>query len=193
MADQDQTERELWDRATSLRPEGFRFQLGDVLGRIRELYSERERRKNGGPSAGVVGHGQFETECLRRGFSPRTVRDIIRDYEIQIARGSTKPGPKAQEKTSSEKRRESRQRTGAHRPHRFGLDADYVAFARLLPYSAAKIAFREAAIRLHPDHAGDAEAMKRLNILWERLEPIYMAADGMPMPGFGNSTQETVQ
>jgi hypothetical protein len=132
MAFQDQTERELWDRATSLRPEGFRFQLGEALLLIRKLYSEREHR-NGGPSAGVVGHGQFEAECIRRGFVPRTVRDVIRDYEIQMERVRTKPGRKAQEKTPSEKRRESRQRARSRRPlhnrrfadqHSFGPDGE---------------------------------------------------------------------
>ena len=49
-------------------------------------------------------------------------------------------------------------------------DEVLLAFARLLPYEAARRAYREAAQALHPDHGGSMELMTQLNMLWSRLE-----------------------
>lgn len=179
---------QLWsDVAWLSRPGSRRYDLGAKLCELRRIYSERER--NSGGQSAVVGHGQFEAECIRRGFRPRTVRDLIADYEIQFAAflGRETPG----RKTSTQKRRESRQRAGPKRPqhnrrftdrHDFGSDADFAAFANLLSHLEARSAFRAAAKRLHPDHGGDAKSMAQLNFLWKKLEPLYMAKDTTPTP-----------
>jgi hypothetical protein len=49
-------------------------------------------------------------------------------------------------------------------------DEVLLAFVRLLPYDAARRAYREAAQALHPDHGGSMESMTQLNMLWTRLE-----------------------
>jgi hypothetical protein len=157
-----------------------RLELGQLFLRLRGLYSERSadiRRSSG--------HGVFEVECRLRGFAPRTVRDLINDFEIEwsVCTGHAKPGVK----TSAQKRREARQRAQTQRPRRnrrstdnnIDLSDDFARFARLLPYVAAKRAFREAAKHLHPDHGGDAAAMTELNLLWQKLEPLYRASDGV--------------
>jgi len=51
------------------------------------------------------------------------------------------------------------------------IDACVVEFFRLLSYEAAKKAYRQASIELHPDRPnGDAVKMSRLNELWSRIE-----------------------
>jgi hypothetical protein len=187
----------LWQHVAILRQPGSRrFDLGEALLQLRRAYSERERQKIGGQSAGAVGHGEFEAQCLKRGIAPRTARELISDYEIEWSRltGHAVPGTQ----TSAEKRREARQRRPRHsnatyeKGYRQGYqDAaiflavgvgqdDFSKFARLLPYKIAKSAFRAAAQLLHPDHGGSPEAMTLLNELWERLEPIYIASGAAP-------------
>lgn len=50
------------------------------------------------------------------------------------------------------------------------LDAVIIEFVRLLPYDAAKAAYRRAALDLHPDrNNGDASKMTSLNADWDRI------------------------
>lgn len=50
------------------------------------------------------------------------------------------------------------------------LDVVIIEFVRLLPYDAAKAAYRRAAIELHPDkNAGAADKMSTLNAAWDRI------------------------
>lgn len=50
------------------------------------------------------------------------------------------------------------------------LDAVIIEFVRLLPYDAAKAAYRRAALDLHPDrNNGDASKMTSLNANWDRI------------------------
>lgn len=178
--------RDLWkhvsEASASIR--GNRLTLGRCFLSLRNLYSERSsvdvRRSSG--------HGTFESECLARGFRPRTVRDLIHDYQAHLARKNGEPA-----QTSAEKRRGARtaakdrrraaaqkewedfeQRYKAEDGEFSDLDFVFLSFARLLPYRAAKMAFRYAAKELHPDLGGNAESMARLNQLWERLEAFYL-------------------
>jgi hypothetical protein len=49
-----------------------------------------------------------------------------------------------------------------------------LAFFALIPYDAAKTAYRRAAQDVHPDkQGGDATKMAKLNDLWARLEKEY--------------------
>lgn len=51
------------------------------------------------------------------------------------------------------------------------LDVTICSFFRLLPYDAAKTAFRKAAMELHPDKQnGDSSKMSDLNMAWSRIE-----------------------
>jgi hypothetical protein len=50
------------------------------------------------------------------------------------------------------------------------LDAVIIEFVRLLPYDAAKTAYRKAALDLHPDkQGGDSSKMSTLNADWDRI------------------------
>lgn len=191
----------LWQHIDRLQqPGALRSQLGEALCRLRSLYSERER-KSGRQSADVQGHGTFEREVIRRGWKPRTVRTLISDYEVEWARitGHAKPGSK----TSAEKRQESRARQRARlRPRNrrssdipgFRDHADeFTKFARLLPYRAAKAAFRQAAKCFHPDLGGNGANMTTLNLLWEKLEPLYRASDSVLPIDTHDIAQQNIQ
>lgn len=43
-------------------------------------------------------------------------------------------------------------------------------FLKAIPYEAAQKAYREAAIRLHPDRGGDMEKMSTVNALWTKIQ-----------------------
>lgn len=43
-------------------------------------------------------------------------------------------------------------------------------FLKAIPYEAAQKAYREAAIRCHPDRGGDMEKMSTINSLWTRIQ-----------------------
>lgn len=49
------------------------------------------------------------------------------------------------------------------------LDTVLIEFVRLLPYDAAKTAYRKAALELHPDRGGDASKAASLNDAWTRI------------------------
>ena len=49
-------------------------------------------------------------------------------------------------------------------------DADLAEFMHLLPYEAAREAYRKASFILHPDKGGDMEKMSKLNALWTRIQ-----------------------
>lgn len=91
--------RALWMDVRSLTPGRVnRLSLGEKFRALRELYSERSRyldpdshafafshsggnRRTSAIRRLTPGHGTFEKECQRRGYNPRTVRDLIADYE----------------------------------------------------------------------------------------------------------------
>ena len=43
-------------------------------------------------------------------------------------------------------------------------------FMKSIPFEAAQKAYREAAIRLHPDRGGNMEQMSTVNALWTRIQ-----------------------
>jgi hypothetical protein len=43
-------------------------------------------------------------------------------------------------------------------------------FLKAIPYEAAQKAYREAAIRLHPDRGGNMEQMASVNALWTKIQ-----------------------
>jgi len=51
-----------------------------------------------------------------------------------------------------------------------GIDAQLAEFMRLIPYEAARDAYRRAAIALHPDKGGDMEKMSKINALWTKIQ-----------------------
>lgn len=71
-----------------------RLALGERFRKLRDIYSER----NIGGNRRTSGHGTFEKECQQRRYKPRTVRDLIADYEAFL---SGKP--------SAAKKRQARQ------------------------------------------------------------------------------------
>lgn len=131
-----------------------RLERGRIFRELRSLYSDR----NIGGNRRTSGHGTFEKECLQRGHKPRTVRDLIADYEACL---SGKP-------STTEKRKVR------HSPKpKPATEHPLVAFARLLPYEAALAAFRTAAKMLHPDLGGGHEQMQELNNAWREAERFY--------------------
>ena len=73
-----------------------RLSLGETFRKLRDLYSDR----NIGGNRRSSGHGTFEKECQQRRYKPRTVRDLIVDYEAFL---SGKP-------STAEKRKARQQR-----------------------------------------------------------------------------------
>ena len=71
--------------------------LGMKFRQLRDIYSDR----NLGGNRRTSGHGNFEKECQQRGYKPRTVRDLIADYEAFL---SGKP-------SAAEKRKARQKRT----------------------------------------------------------------------------------
>jgi hypothetical protein len=169
----------LWQKIEFLkRPGSRRLELGGTFLELRQLYSERERSADSPPKSG---HGTFERECIDRGWRPRTVRELISDYEIEFARSSGRP---TGEKTSAEKRRESRhsRRSAQRRAHQVEVfvytDHPLTSFAKLLPYEAALSAFRAAAKMLHPDLGGSHQLMQELNAAWSEAQKFYREPEG---------------
>lgn len=147
-----------WYRVQELTPHSpaNRFALGQAFHELRALYSDR----NSGGRRLTSGHGSFEAELRKRTkYSVRTVRDMIADFEAHQRGGPS---------TAQRKSQRRRQLAAATDP--------LTAFARLLPYPAAKAAYREAAKACHPDHGGSNVAMQRLNAAWERAQPHLQGA-----------------
>jgi hypothetical protein len=77
-----------------------RLQLGERFRKLRDIYSDR----NIGGNRRTSGHGTFEKECLQRGYQPRTVRDLIADYEACI---SGKPSAAEKRKDRQARRKQT--------------------------------------------------------------------------------------
>jgi hypothetical protein len=167
-------ECELWEQAASYGPKSTtpRFVFGSVLWEIRRLYSERERN-SGRQSADVQGHGKFEAECIRRGYKPRTVRCLVRDFEILIERMSVRPGLKAQEKTSAEQRSEARREKQKRLPTtESGITKMQIClaqFAIMLPLEVVERAYK-VALELYDINPSGAS---KLESAWNKAKPYY--------------------
>jgi hypothetical protein len=164
----------LWSEIEALKRPGVRrFELGRRFFELRQKYSERER-KSGGQSA-VVGHGEFEAQCIARGWAPRTVRDLVTDFLIERQR-MTDPYAEPWAKTSAEKRRErrtkARSRRGRNATCTQAEDAVTI-FARLLSFEVARTAYLLMAKTTHPDHGGDGRTMQLLNDAWASARRFY--------------------
>ena len=172
------TERELatlWADIEALkRPSVRRFELGRRFFELRQKYSERER-KSGGPSA-AAGHGEFEAQCIARGWAPRTVRDLIADFQIERQRMAD-PYAEPWAKTSAEKRRERRR--SRRKSQELEPSNPLAEFAALLPFEAAQAAYRTAARIYHPDCGGDTLKMQQLNAAWARAKSFYEALESV--------------
>jgi hypothetical protein len=146
----------LWADIEALTPGTVRNRpaLGQRFHDPRICYSDRQadvRR--------TLGHGVFESEIIRRGYQPRTVRSWIEAYQAALA---GRP-------LSSAKRRARRLRN-SQKP------TDPVAeFAAFLPFEAAQTAYRAAARIHHPDCGGDTLKMQQLNAAWARARSFYEA------------------
>lgn len=164
-----------------------RHLVGRLFLQLRNLYSERARSEP--PGRLSSGHGTFEVEIKKRGFRPNRVREWIRDYEVaegmRPASESTTAKRKARRDSSAEYRRGYREGQGVRSvwDEMFGTaeakssGSDWASFAKILSHAEARTAFRSAAMRLHPDRGGTSESMTALNLLWEKLEPLYLAKD----------------
>jgi hypothetical protein len=73
-----------------------RLELGETFRQLRDIYSDR----NLGGNRRTSGHGTFEKECLDRGYKPRTVRDLIADYEAFLS-GESSAAEKRKERQQS--------------------------------------------------------------------------------------------
>lgn len=145
----------LWARVEQLAPRTskYRLLLGESFYRLRSLYSGHQadiRRR--------LGHGVFEAEIIKRGFKPGTVREWIADYEADL-----------EGQLSSAAKRRVRRKTKAATPPEPLLE-----FAKLLPYRAARAAYREAARILHPDCGESNSKMQELNAAWARARDFYL-------------------
>jgi len=157
---------DLWQRVRASSRAANRLALGRSFHALRALYSERSPERQA-DNRRTSGHGTFERECVARGHKPRTVRDLIADYEASLNGG--------QSETSADKRRRARRsakiRAGTRALSSLSeLDRAILDFVRSIPYSAVQSAYRSAAKELHPDRGGNCEQMTELNRLWEILE-----------------------
>jgi hypothetical protein len=50
------------------------------------------------------------------------------------------------------------------------LDTVILAFVKAMPYESMQKAYRDAAMRCHPDRGGSMDKMAQLNSTWQRLE-----------------------
>jgi hypothetical protein len=126
-----------------------RLKLGEHFQRLQTLYSNK--------SADIrrSGVGTFEQELTKRDLKPRTVREWVSDYEAHRTGAAT----------SAEKRKALRQ---------LKPPADALTeFATLLPATALKAAYREAAKIFHPDRGGSKRKMQQLNNAWARIKTHY--------------------
>jgi hypothetical protein len=169
--------------------------IGSLFLQLRNLYSERARSEP--PGRLSSGHGTFEVEIKKRGFRPNRVREWINDYEVakglRPASESTAAKRKARRDSSAEYRRGLRDGQNFAQLDDVASDP-WAGFARLLSHAEARTAFRSAAMRLHPDHAGDSDLMARLNQLWAQLEPLYVAKEAAGcVPDSDGSSKRTIQ
>jgi hypothetical protein len=124
------------------------LKLGALFLKLRDLYSDR----NSGGHRLTSGHGVFEQEIQQRGYKTRTVRQWIGDFQAhQIGA------------PSSSAKRAARRRTQKTSVKTY-TDA-VVRFASILPYAAAKAAYREAA------------KMQELNSIWEEVQSSYYRSE----------------
>lgn len=150
----------LWYRFEELTPRtpANRLALGQCFHELRNHYSDR----NSGGVRLTIHHGSFEEEIRKRGYKPRTVREWISDYDAALA-----GKPLAAQRHKARRVRRSRV-----------APTDAIAeFARLLPFTAAQAAYREAAKLLHPDRGGDTNGMQQLNLAWDRAKDLYRSVD----------------
>lgn len=64
---------------------------------------------------------------------------------------------------------QSQSNTGTSAARVKPLDTVIIEFVKLLPYDAARSAYRKAAMELHPDKGGDATRSAALNDSWSRI------------------------
>ena len=101
-----------------------RLELGKVFRELRDIYSER----NSGGNRRTSGHGTFEKECLQRGYKPRTVRDLIADYEAFL---SGNPSASEKRKVRAVRKAQTLEKpTAEHRSH---LDRILTSLPKLTP------------------------------------------------------------
>ena len=50
------------------------------------------------------------------------------------------------------------------------IEGMMIEFVRLMPFEAMAVAYKKAAVQMHPDRGGDAVQMARLNKTWTRLK-----------------------
>jgi hypothetical protein len=100
---------------------------------------------------------------VERQFAPlQTLLKMIGLQAVVITRQRAEQAAAAQSAGTSG----NAQATQRGRP----LDAVIIEFVRLLPYDAAKAAYRRAALDLHPDrNNGDSSKMASLNADWDRI------------------------
>lgn len=161
-----------------------RRELGKLFLQLKHLYSDR----NSGGVRLTSGHGTFQQEIVKRGYKPRSVREWISDYEALSARYQGDTTSTSSEKRKARRQREPRQSKTYYQgfsdaQNMFGhslfggASSDPLAiFARLLPYSALKSAYRAALQECHPDHGGSEERTKELIAAWEAVEHFYEAS-----------------
>jgi len=160
--------------------------LGRLFFELRTLYSER----NSGGKRLTSGHGTFQKEIEKRGFSPRRVREWVNDHEV-----ATGLRPPAESEASKADRRwhhrAARAARGFDIPFRYA-DNPVSRFAALLPFEALRAAYCDALQTIHSDHGGDSEEAKRLIIAWKDVENLHKTSDtdaGQPV----HSQEATVQ
>lgn len=85
---------------------------------------------------------------------------------FQIAFGNSEVAVVTREQT--EKAQQPRQSISVSKLNT--TDGMLAEFMRLLPYEAARAAYRQAAILLHPDKGGNMEDMSKVNALWTKIQ-----------------------
>ena len=140
-----------------------RLELGKRFRELRDIYSDR----NSGGNRRTSGHGTFEKECLQRGYRPRTVRDLIADYECFL---SGKPSASEKRKARQEKKRLPSTAAGITE-----MQVRLAQFAIMLPLEVVERAY-EVALELYDINPGGAS---KLRSAWEKAKPYYKEIDAI--------------
>lgn len=108
-----------------------------------------------------------------REYDPKTKIWIFAERQLPLVRGLftfLQITPKIVERSEAELHEQQAKQGSAASSSRSPIENSMCEFLRLMPYSAAQKAYREAQMTLHPDRGGSVEQSAKLNAAWDRIK-----------------------